>query len=377
MKKHALSIWFWGLALLPVVFSQDVDFSFDLNNSDPTVSVVNIYAAFDGTGNSNAIGYTLTFYYDNTEATTSVSNFDFSPSTALGWLTAGNTSFSNATSTNPLVPIVFTHRVEMQVFDGNFVGTNFSTTPTLITKLTFNKTIGIPEYGGEVYAGATADTDPAIRYNDNNIDQWFIEIAGARSGVLPLTLIAFDAKKFNDRSSILTWTTSSEINTSHFMVQRSIDKRTWTNVGRVEAHGNSQIIRNYEYFDENVFDGTSPRLIVYYRLLAFDIDGQSKNSPIESVVFGTGANTGREILAYPNPASDGIQVEWDIDKANQPTSIELYDIDGKLVYTAKVDPNSNQEYIDFGFTNIQSGLYLLRLVNGDVPIENKQIVVQR
>lgn len=377
MKKYIFSIWFWSLGLIPFVFSQDVDFSFDIDNSDTTNSVINMYATFDGTGNSNMIGYTLTFYYDNNEATTSASNFDFSPSTDLGWNTAGNTTFSNTVSTNPLVPIEFTHRVEMQVFDGDLIGTDFSTTPTLIARLTFNKDVGTSQYGGEVYAGATADTDPGIVYNDDTGTGFDIEISGERSGLLPLTLVAFDARKFNDKSSILNWTTSSEINTSHFMVQRSTDRKVWNNAGRVEAHGNSQIIRNYEFLDENIFNVTTQRLTVYYRLMSFDIDGQSKISPIESVVFGSGAYTGREILAYPNPASDGIQVEWDIDIANQPTSIELFDIDGKLVYTSKVDPNSNQEYIDFGFTNIQSGLYLLRLVNGDVPIENKQIVVQR
>ena len=221
-----------------------------------------------------------------------------------------------------------------------------------------------------------------VDYGDMFYGSNAINIDGGNSSVeaddiLPISLVAFDADKFGDRSSHLHWSTASEENGSHFNIQRSIDKKSWTMVGKVNAFGNSQVIRNYEFVDQNVYNGSDARLTVYYRLQMVDIDGQSKISPIESVVFGNGETIGREILAYPNPASDGIQVEWDIDKGNQPTAIELYDIDGKLVYSVDVAPNANQEYLDFGFTNIQSGLYLLRLVNGQEPIESKQIVVQR
>ncbi len=217
----------------------------------------------------------------------------------------------------------------------------------------------------------------AMFYGTNAVNNYPNDSRAEAQVALPVTLVDFEAKKLNDKSSILSWTTASESNSSHFNLQRSTDKNAWTSFGKVNAQGNSQIIKNYEFVDENVYNGADARLTVYYRLQMVDLDGQTKVSPFESVVFGKGADTGREIIAYPNPASDGIKVEWDIDQANQPTSIELFDIDGKLVYTAKVDPNSNQEYIDFSFTDVQSGLYLLRLVNGKEPIETKQIVVQR
>lgn len=227
------------------------------------------------------------------------------------------------------------------------------------------------------YSGIEWQNANALFYGTNPVNVFQGDSRAEAQVALPVTLVDFEAKKLNDKNSILSWTTASESNSSHFNLQRSTDKKAWTSFGKVNAQGNSQIIKNYEFVDENVYNGVDARLTVYYRLQMVDLDGQTKISPFESVVFGTGAVTGREILAYPNPASHGIQVEWDIDEANQPTSIELFDIDGKLVYTTKVDPNSNQEYIDFSFTDVQSGLYLLRLVNGKEPIETKQIVVQR
>lgn len=194
---------------------------------------------------------------------------------------------------------------------------------------------------------------------------------------LPIRLLSFDANKKDERSSHLSWTTSSEINSSHFIVQRSFDKTSWENLGRVEATGNSQIVQSYEYLDPNVYNGRDRKLTAYYRLLMVDIDDWSDLSPVKSVLFGNTLSLGKEIAAYPNPAADGIQVEWDADQVDQPSAIEFYDVNGKLIYVQKVPDQTNQQYIDFGPTNIQTGLYLMRLMKGDQAIDHKQIVVSR
>jgi hypothetical protein len=72
---------------------------------------------------------------------------NYSGTSALGWDIAGNTTYSNIVQTNPSVPIVHNHRIEIGVIDGpahNFAGTNFTTTPTLLLTITFNKSVGNP-----------------------------------------------------------------------------------------------------------------------------------------------------------------------------------------------------------------------------------------
>lgn len=194
---------------------------------------------------------------------------------------------------------------------------------------------------------------------------------------LPISLVSFKAQKYQERSSFLTWSTVSEINSSHFLVQRSTDKKAWTTVGKVNAAGNSQLVENYEFIDQNVYNGIDSRLSVYYRLQMVDLDGQQKNSPIENVIFGNdaGKSSDLSLLIYPNPASDGVNVTWDAQSTIEPTLLELYDVTGKLVLTQKVSDNANQEYIDFGPAKIDAGVYLLRILNGTEPIEHQQIVV--
>jgi hypothetical protein len=109
--------------------------------------------------------------------------------------------------------------------------------------------------------------------------------------------------------------------------------------------------------------------------LLVDLDGKSEISPMKSVVFGNTTNTNREVTIYPNPASEGIHVEWDVNNLDQPTALEFYDINGKLVLTQQVEEKSTKEYIDFSKTTMQPGLYMLRVLNGNVPIDHKQVIV--
>jgi len=194
---------------------------------------------------------------------------------------------------------------------------------------------------------------------------------------LPVSLVSFNAEKLNDRSSSLSWVTATEFNTSHFLIQRSTDKKNWSNIGKVSAAGNSQIIQNYSFVDQNVYNGTDSRLNVYYRLQMVDFDGQFGTSPIESVIFGTDTKLVAEFSTsvYPNPATDGINVEWTGDDGKQPIRLEIYDPAGKLVLSHRVGVNSSREYIDFGSSKIQSGLYLLRIMGTDEALDHKQIII--
>jgi hypothetical protein len=195
---------------------------------------------------------------------------------------------------------------------------------------------------------------------------------------LPLNLIAFQASKSGERDAQLTWSTANEENTSHFIVQRSFDKTNWTEIGTVPAAGYSTIIRNYDLTDIDVNDGRTSRVRPYYRLVMVDRDGRSSTSPIESLIFTNSTLTqANNFELFPNPASDGVYVTWDEENTDQPTLLEFYDIAGKLIYRQNVSDKSTQEYIDFGPARMQSGVYMLRIMNGAETLDHKQIVVSQ
>jgi len=92
---------------------------------------------------------------------------------------------------------------------------------------------------------------------------------------LPVELTSFDAIKVSDKGH-LTWTTSLELNTSHFNIMKSTDGINFVPIGRVLAAGNSHSSRSY-YFDDSDLPTSGT---VYYQLVTADLDGSSNNSPI-------------------------------------------------------------------------------------------------
>ncbi len=381
--KNLLYTFFFFLSA-GLVHAQNIEFTFDVDNSDPALSIVSIYATGTSGSGNGMIGFSINVYYDDTEASFNPSSVDYSGAEAFGWFIDANSfaTDNEQNPPNPSVPIEHNAYAEMTCFDGTFAGGDVPEgPPTLFFTITFDRTPGDGDSGGQVYLGGF-DTKPSLEYLGTDFNIYPVNAAGTRTmdlmAPLPVELVAFDVEKKGERSSYLTWNTVSEINTSHFAVQRSFDKRNWQTIGNVDAAGTSQIVQSYGYVDENVYNGIDNRLAAYYRLHMVDLDGQFKNSPIRSVVFGTDADvkTSFASTVYPNPTSDGVYVEWTSENIDmQPTSIELYDVSGKLILQHDVAPESSQEYIDFTPVTLNPGLYLIRMVDGLEPLANQQIVV--
>lgn len=66
----------------------------------------------------------------------------------------------------------------------------------------------------------------------------------------------------------IEWSTSSEYNSSHFIIERSIDGIDYEYVATVLASGNTTLQSNYRVIDVTPYIGTS-----YYKLLQYDYDG--------------------------------------------------------------------------------------------------------
>lgn len=89
---------------------------------------------------------------------------------------------------------------------------------------------------------------------------------------VPVTLVDFSLTQF-DETVILTWVTATEINNSHFVIEKSTDGETWVAVGLIAGVGNSNSLQHYTYVDRSAN-------VSYYRLKQVDFDGQFEYSPI-------------------------------------------------------------------------------------------------
>jgi hypothetical protein len=117
-----------------------------------------------------------------------------------------------------------------------------------------------------------------------------LKLAISEADPLPITLTSFDAVK-SGRNNIIFWKTASEINCSHFNVQKSYDGNDWENIVTINGSGNSNAPIEYEATDYNV----SPALN-YYRLQQFDFDGIYEN--FEPVYVDNRNSNSKVIKAY-------------------------------------------------------------------------------
>ena len=184
-------------------------------------------------------------------------------------------------------------------------------------------------------------------------------ILGSSGFALPVTMISFEARKLNASTAQLTWKTATEFNNKGFEVQRSFDGNYFTVISFVNSAGNSDVLKEYRITD---VPGRTGR--VYYRLKQVDLNGNGKLSNIVSVLFSQ-----EEIIKiYPNPAQRQVTIEG----ADQYNRVQLLDAAGKLV---KEQLNSGQHLLTMNLDGLRSGMYLLRLINGNDNSTIKLMIV--
>ncbi|MES2647179.1 MAG: T9SS type A sorting domain-containing protein [Bacteroidota bacterium] len=186
---------------------------------------------------------------------------------------------------------------------------------------------------------------------------------------LPLQLISF-AGIIQQEKTILSWTTTIEVNTKYFEVQRSINGSSFNMVDNVSAAGNYIGQRNYQYTDDiTSVRKQSPAL--WYRLKMIDKDGKFNYSNI--IMINSKKNTAL-ITALPNPFGKHLSVF--IESAQQAaTTITLHDLSGKMLNTQKVilKPGSNTIRLN-QLNALSNGNYILKVQNAQL---NETIRLQK
>ena len=177
---------------------------------------------------------------------------------------------------------------------------------------------------------------------------------------LPVELLEFNAIKKNEKDVIIYWSTASEINSDYYIVQKTKDLKTWENLAKISAQGNSLNEITYETTDNNPYNGDS-----YYRLKQTDLNGDYQYSNIVKVNFKTLGYT-----VFPNPTSDVINIVLD---NNEDFELELVNSIGQKI---------NTDYLMTKFTNkaninvkeLAKGIYYLKLKQNNITKTSKIII---
>jgi hypothetical protein len=96
-------------------------------------------------------------------------------------------------------------------------------------------------------------------------------------GALPVNFTSFYAKR-SGNDVVLNWSTATEINNSHFDIEKSTDGSTWRMIGIVIGNGTTSLTSNYAFTDKK-----ETSAVVYYRILQVDQNGQKSYSSVKVI----------------------------------------------------------------------------------------------
>ena len=188
------------------------------------------------------------------------------------------------------------------------------------------------------------------------------------AGPLPVTLISFTGYS-KPTINLLEWKTTSEINYSHFILQRSTDAIKWENVARIKSRSNSaNSINEYSYPDSLISNK-----VTFYRLLLVDRDGAYKTS---NVVIIRRDNTESVIKVFPNPVMKGeVFIDLGSFASSQKVIINLYDLSGKIVKTLNQNTQNNN-LISLDLYGLKPSIYMLKIQKGNSFKTVKLVVLE-
>jgi hypothetical protein len=191
------------------------------------------------------------------------------------------------------------------------------------------------------------------------------EIVPTASIVLPIELLSFKATLKNNVVE-LHWQTATETNNDYFVIERSVDGKTWESIDTIKGAGNSSNVLNYANNDDNPLSGTS-----YYRLKQVDFDKNFSYSDIAVVNFD-----GIKIEAlFPNPSEGSFNL---VMKSSIEASIDLtiYNAIGQMIKTQAmhITKGANTLHVQFEAAN---GKYLITVKSTDGAYYDYTVILNK
>ncbi len=256
----------------------------------------------------------------------------------------------------------------------------FNTTGLPAGSTISGNTITVPGEGVYTYDPATGNLlfDPNDTFvgNPTPLNYTLTEIATGLSdpavvtitySPLPVKLVSFNVLK-HEMFAFLTWSTTEEVNSDLFEIERSSDTKNWAPIGKVSSIGESKVLVEYSFVDNQPLNGLN-----YYRMKMIDKDGTFAYSRIRSLEFNRAA---LKLNLHPNPASDilfvkdaeGHAVAWDKVK-----DVSIVNTQGAVVYKLTSPVSSDGIKV----SGLATGIYVVKIKLADGTLSTHKVIVGR
>ncbi len=195
-------------------------------------------------------------------------------------------------------------------------------------------------------------TNTASSVTVPNVTQFSPWAMSGNGMALPVELVDFSTS-IKDKNVTLIWSTATEINNEGFIIQRSVDGKSFDDIGYVKGHGDSDELISYSFKDY-----APPSGLIYYRLKQVDFDGAFEFSPIEVVEIIK--QTNESLSIFPNPVRGTSTKLKTQGIHNEEISISIITIEGKILWQNQVLVPYEGSTVDLAFNKeFRKGTYIM------------------
>lgn len=153
------------------------------------------------------------------------------------------------------------------------------------------------------------------------------------------------------KANHIFWTTATETDNDYFTLQRSFDGLSFEDISQIDGAGNSEVERDYGYFDYTARDGYN-----FYRLKSTEFSGITEWS---KVIMVNRVNEEAQVSfnVYPIPAQDELIVQLQTG-AEAGSQISIVDVSGKYLLNSLTQGDGQMK---LNVSSLAPGLYFVVL----------------
>jgi len=235
----------------------------------------------------------------------------------------------------------------------------------------------IVELGGEIIGSGANDQisiggvfkfkgngSPILGYSyaDNTTGTYPNGFTPSSSVTLPVTFQSFYIAR-EGKNVQLNWSTTNELNNNLFIIEKSTNARTWSQLATIQGAGSSASLNAYAYTDNNVADA-----VVYYRIHQVDMNGSAYYSAIRFM-----NNDGIEKAANIYTSSkQTIIIDFNSEVKNNVT-VQVVNMNGQVIVHQHYGQASYQ--LTLNMVGAGSGVYAVKVSDGNGWSEVKKIAM--
>ena len=180
---------------------------------------------------------------------------------------------------------------------------------------------------------------------------------------LPLKFLSYELSLRGTKQFIENlWQTANEINVSHFNVQRSINNKDFTTIGKLSAQNKNY--NDYSFID-NLTINEKPETL-WYRIESIDKDGKKQYSVTKSLNI---QHSSFNITIYPNPAKNIVTIS-----SKEPIKeISIINPLGQVLYSKQIN---NNQLSNIHLQCFAKGLVIVKIITGNGEIISKKLIIE-